>query len=323
MEIVLNILIPMFLIMLTGFLCIHFNVLHQETPHFLINFIFNVAAPALIFIGMATAPLSQIFHWDFIFATIISIAICLFTWIFFIKKLYPKKSIGFAVLIAYSVSLGNSAFIGLPILVLVAGSKGMILAVVSSVIVVSIFMPFVTYFIDKSMNKNFEKIEYGALKNILKIFKNPIVMAGFLGILYSATNLPVPAIAKSYFTILGSALAPVALFAVGAGIMWSNIKDYWKILSVMSFFKMIICPAIAYLVAVLLNLSNLETFALVLIAAVPSPKTAYILAEEYNSEPELMAGHIALTTVIGVVTIFGLILFASSVDPTLFKAFAG
>ena len=81
----------MFLIMLTGFLCIHFNVLHQETPHFLINFIFNVAAPALIFIGMATAPLSQIFHWDFIFATIISIAICLFTWIFFIKKLYPNK----------------------------------------------------------------------------------------------------------------------------------------------------------------------------------------------------------------------------------------
>ena len=71
--------------------------------------------------------------------------------------------------------------------------------------------------------------------------------------------------------------------------------------------------------AVLLNLSNLETFALVLIAAVPSPKTAYILAEEYNFEPELMAGHIALTTVIGVVTIFGLILFASSVDPTLLR----
>jgi predicted permease len=122
---------------------------------------------------------------------------------------------------------------------------------------------------------------------------------------------------------LGSALAPVALFAVGAGIMWANIKDYWKILSVMSFFKMIICPAIAYLVAVLLHLNNLETFALVLIAAVPSPKTAYILAEEYNFEPELMAGHIALTTVIGVVTIFGLILFASSVDPTLFKALPG
>jgi len=36
-----------------------------------------------------------------------------------------------------------------------------------------------------------------------------------------------------------------------------------------------------------------------------------------------MAGYIALTTVIGVVTIFGLILFASSVDPTLFKALPG
>ena len=323
MEIVVNILIPMFLIMLTGFLCIHFKILPQETPHFLISFIFNVAAPALIFIGMATAPLSQIFHWDFIFATIIAIAICFFPWIFFIKKCYPQKSTGFAALIAYSVSLGNSAFIGLPILVLVAGSKGMILAVVSSVIVVSVFMPSVIYFMNKSINKNTEKVKYGVLKDVLKIFKNPIVLSGFLGILYSAANLPMPAVAKSYFTTLGSALAPVALFAVGAGIMWANIKDYWKILSVMSFFKMIICPAIAYLVAVLLHLNNLETFALVLIAAVPSPKTAYILAEEYNFEPELMAGHIALTTVIGVVTIFGLILFASSVDPTLFKALPG
>lgn len=131
MEIMVNSLIPMFLIMLTGFLCIHFKILPQETPHF------------------------------------------------FIKKCYPQKPTGFAALIAYAVSLGNSAFIGPLILVLVAGSKGTILAVVSSVIVILIFMPSVIYFIKKSINKNTEKVKYGVLKDVLKIFKNPIVLSGF------------------------------------------------------------------------------------------------------------------------------------------------
>ena len=70
----------------------------------------------------------------------------------------------------FTISFVNS----LLILVLAAGSKGMMLAVVFSVIVVSIFMPSVLYFINKSINKNTEKWNMYCLKAPLKTLKTQL-----------------------------------------------------------------------------------------------------------------------------------------------------
>jgi malonate transporter len=66
--------------------------------------------------------------------------------------------------------------------------------------------------------------------------------------------------------------------------------------SLLSAIKLVIMPLIVYGFSVLLGLDPLYTIAAVICAAVPTAKTAYILAGEYRCEEMMVASTVSLTT---------------------------
>jgi malonate transporter and related proteins len=103
--------------------------------------------------------------------------------------------------------------------------------------------------------------------------------------------------------ILADALTPCALFAIGLGLSISGLRANIGRASLLSAIKLVIMPLIVYGFSVLLGLDPLYTIAAVICAAVPTAKTAYILAGEYRCEEMMVASTVSLTTLASIISL--------------------
>jgi malonate transporter and related proteins len=67
--------------------------------------------------------------------------------------------------------------------------------------------------------------------------------------------------------------------------------------------KLVIMPLIVYGLSVSLGLDPLYTIAAVICAAVPTAKTAYILAGEYRCEEMMVASTVSMTTLASIISL--------------------
>jgi malonate transporter and related proteins len=132
---------------------------------------------------------------------------------------------------------------------------------------------------------------------------NPMVLSTLIGMLLSVLDLRMPGPVSAYFGILASALTPCALFAIGLGLSIESLRANIARASLLSAVKLVIMPLIVYGLSLSLRLDPLYTIAAVICAAVPTAKTAYILAGEYHCEETLVASTISLTTLASVISL--------------------
>ena len=62
---ILNIVLPIFAIIIIGYIAGATNVVPKSGAKSLNNFVFYIALPALLFQSTATAPLEQLMNWRF------------------------------------------------------------------------------------------------------------------------------------------------------------------------------------------------------------------------------------------------------------------
>ena len=70
MDALINVVIPVFGIVLAGYLAGRFSVLGSESAVALNRFVYYFALPALLFVFTARAPLAKVLNWPFIAAFI-------------------------------------------------------------------------------------------------------------------------------------------------------------------------------------------------------------------------------------------------------------
>jgi predicted permease len=73
--------------------------------------------------------------------------------------------------------------------------------------------------------------------------------------------------------------------------------------SLLSAVKLVIMPLIVYGLSLWLRLDRLYAIAAVICAAVPTAKTAYILAGEYHCEEMMVASTVSMTTLASVISL--------------------
>ena len=66
MEALINVVVPVFAVVLTGYLAGRLEVLGPDSAAALNRFVFYFALPPALFIFMARAPVEKIFNWPFI-----------------------------------------------------------------------------------------------------------------------------------------------------------------------------------------------------------------------------------------------------------------
>jgi predicted permease len=133
--------------------------------------------------------------------------------------------------------------------------------------------------------------------------RNPLVLACAAGIAWNAMQAPIPALPARVLELLAAAALPLGLLAVGAGLRFTRGTLPWPALAWWQAIKLGALPALAYALADVAGLSATERQVAVIMAAVPTATSAYILAVQMNGVGAPVALLISTGTLAAAVTL--------------------
>ena len=293
-------ILPIFAIILTGWLAGISGYMPRELAASLMRFAYYVAMPALVFLTIADETLHSLLDWRFLAAFGGGSMIC-FAAVMIFARTARGAGVGESAMLAAAVSMTNTGFVALPILKTLYGKPGVLAAAVATVFVGGIMFPVLVVLLEIDRFDASRKIRAGAL--IRQIATNPVILATICGLLWSILGLSLPGPFASFLTILGEALTPCALFAIGLDLTLSELRERLNLYALLTACKLALMPLVVYALCLAARLDRTATIAAVVCAAVPTAKSAYVLAVEYDIEKAVVGAVISMTTLFSIVTL--------------------
>jgi hypothetical protein len=142
----------------------------------------------------------------------------------------------------------------------------------------------------------------GILPTLGALATNPLILACTAGILVNVSGLGLPAILAEPLVMLGRATLALGLLVVGAALKPAAMltRPLWVLLAAIG--KLVVKPLLALLIGLLVGLDATALGVAVLVCAVPTSTTSYILARLLGGDAELMTGLVTTTTVLAILT---------------------
>ncbi len=142
-------------------------------------------------------------------------------------------------------------------------------------------------------------------KQFRNIVLNPLIIAIVLGILFSLFKLRLPALIETSLTYLSRMTLPLALLGIGGTLKISGLRSRWVPTAAATFIKLILVPLLTLGAAIPLGVTG-ETLAMIFILAGSSVAiSSFAMAGALNSDTELTADIITMTTLLSLLTIGG------------------
>lgn len=209
----------------------------------------------------------------------------LLAWVFFAgfgKWLgWPKKLIGCLVLTA---GLGNTSFIGFPVIEALYGRKGLETAIIVDQPGTFVVMATLGIIVAAAYSKEVARAS-GILRKIL-VF--PPFLAFAAGAIMNVCGYDFITAIQPVFQKLGGTVTPVALVAVGLQLKIQLRSRYWGFLTLGLFYKLLLMPAVFFILyKTLLGGKGIEIDVAIMEAAMAPMITAAILASAHGLKPRL------------------------------------
>jgi len=300
---VASLVLPVFAIIVTGWLAGWLGYLSRSLADGLVQFAYNVAMPALLFVTIAQEPARNLLEWRFLLAFGGGSLLC-FALVFLPVRAGGKHDLASSTMQGMTAAMTNTGFVALPILHAIYGQPAVLPAAVATVFVAAVMFP-ATVVLLESDKSGARASKAHPITLVKQIVLNPMVLSTLLGLAWAIAGLPLPAPVAGYLNIIAAALTPCALFAIGLGLSAEGLRANLGASLVLAAVKLVIMPAIVYGISVASGLNSLYTVAAVVCAAVPTAKTVYVLAHAYKVEEPLVAGTVSITTMLSVATLLG------------------
>jgi malonate transporter len=136
-----------------------------------------------------------------------------------------------------------------------------------------------------------------------ELARNPLLLATAGGLLFNLLGFTIPEMAGAVFSRMGNAAVAVGLLLVGAGLRLSGMHQGKAISAYFITIKLMILPAVAYVLARYAGLPLLQLQILVLFCGLPTASSAYILAARMGGNGPLVAFQISAGTLLSALTL--------------------
>lgn len=293
-------ILPIFAIILAGWLAGVSGYIPRELAAPLMRFAYYVAMPALVFLTIADETLHSLLDWRFVAAFGGGSMIC-FAAVMMFERVVQRASVRKSAMLAAAVSMTNTGFVALPILKTLFGQPGVLAAAIATIFVGAVIFPVLVVLLESDRPDVSRSLHGAAL--LRRIATNPVILATVCGVVWSIVGVTLPGPLVSLLTILGEALTPCALFSIGLELTLSELRQRLKLYALLTALKLAIVPLVVYALCLAAQLDRTATIAAVVCAAVPTAKSAYVLAVEYDVEKAVVSGVISMTTLFSVVTL--------------------
>lgn len=143
------------------------------------------------------------------------------------------------------------------------------------------------------------------------VLKTPIIAAVILGLAINLAELRVPDVIQLPIDMLGKVAIPLMLFSLGVRLTRVSWDDA-KIGVVMAIFSPLAGVSLALLLVAILPMSPLHQNILILFGCLPPAVVNFMLAEQYDCEPEKVASMVLIGNLSAVLSIPIVLLFVLS-----------
>ncbi len=305
MTAILDTVLPVFAVIFAGFAVGRWGVLGEAGSETLNRFVYYGALPALFVISTAPVALAEIFNWPFLAAYLGGMAATAALALGAARAWSRGRPSAFA-LNALAATFANTGYLGIPLLLTAFGEGAALPAVIATVLNGAVVMALAIAVIEADLSHRAGAFAI-ARDAGLGVIKSPLVLAAAAGILLSATQTPLPAAIATFLALLGAAAPPAALFAIGLFLAERRFAAPWREVSWIAFLKLLVHPAVTWIIAVpVLGLAPDWAAAVVLLAALPTGSLVFVLAQEYGHYTQRAAAAILVTTALSVVSVSAL-----------------
>lgn len=284
--------IPVFLVMVGGYLCKQIKLVDEPFVKTLNSFNYKVTLPILLLTDIAEADFYAVWDTKFVLFCFFVTLLCIVVISVLAKLLLKDKTIlGEFIQASYR---GSAAVLGVAFIQNIYGSSSiaplMILATVplynvAAVMILSFTSPGSTG-LDK---KNFKK----SLKGIVT---NPIIIGIFVGMVISMARMEIPYVLNKTLHNFSVLATPLALIGLGAGFEGKKAVTKIKPTLICILTKLFIMPAVFLPIAATMGFRNEKLVAILIMLGAPTTASTYIMSKNMGHEGVLSSSCVVSTT---------------------------
>lgn len=289
-----QLLFPDFSLILCGYFLCRFTGLNrsvwQQTEHLVYYFLF----PVLLFYSIAKSPLDIQATSSFLMAGVsmglagIALSYSLPYWPWLGSKINRRDHAASA-----QIGFRFNSFIALALVERLCGSEGLLLISVLIGFCVPMFNVGAVWPMARHGDSGFGR----------EIVRNPLILATTSGLAFNLSGFAIPAILDPSLSKIGAASLALGLLSAGAGMEVKALNQGKLLGSLVLTLKHLFLPCIAWSLAQIFKLNELQTTVLLIFSALPTASTCYVLAARMGYNGSLVAGLVTLSTLLGMLSL--------------------
>ncbi len=308
MATIFNVIFPVFAIALAGYLLARLGVLRPPDVAGLATYVFNIAAPVLLFDSLAGLALPAEINWGYLLAYYAA-AFAVFGLGMLISRARfghsrPEQGI-FGMAAAYS----NTLLIGLPVVVAAFGDE----ALLPLLLIISphaTFLSLTVVVIAESGAGDGGQRWEAAKATARKMLLNPIILGVAAGLLFNRLGLTLPAVVAQTTELVGQSVLPCALIMLGASLTQYRLSEYTQEAWVLVVLKLLAQPVlVALLLTFVFPVSAMWKAVAIITAGLPIGITVTTFAYKYQACIPSVAAATLLSTILALGTLTVMLYF--------------
>lgn len=291
----LNATVPVFLMMVVGWLLRKVNLLDDHTTQKLNQLAFKILLPTLLFMDLSTADFQAVWDTRFVLfcfcATVCSILIA-FLLSFLLKE---KAERGEFIQASYRSS---AAILGIAFVKNIYGEATMAaLMIVGTVPLYNIIAVTVLSLTAPHAPDQPKPSHKAVLLHTLKnVVTNPIIIGIVVGMLWSLLRIPQPVILSKSISYLGNMATPLSLMALGASFQMQDAKGKLPVTLGISGIKLLLFCAMFLPAAIALGFRTEKLIAILVMLGSATTGSCFVMARNMGHRGTITACAVMLTT---------------------------
>jgi len=295
---VVALVLPLFSIIILGYISGRLSSLDKDALGWLNFFIVYIALPALFYKYLSATPVDEFKNYRFFFSAV-GVTFFVFLSCFLIALIIRKSGTATATLQGLAAAYGNIGYLGPPLAIAAFGPEaGVPVALIFTLENTMHFTlaPLLMAFADRATKQSFWRLVGGVVH---RIFTHPFIIATVVGISAAVFKVELPG----------------ALFAMGVTAALRPLKRIPVAANYIVPIKLLIHPALMYLIiSTIPGIEPTWVLSAVLLASLPTATNVFVLAQQYKTWEEQASSMVVITTALSMLTVTGLLYWARAVQ---------
>lgn len=300
-------LLPVVLLIAIGYVAGSAGWIRAEATKDLSNLVFVVLTPALLFRAMSAVHIEQL-NFKPVALYFVAIGI-LYAAVFVLQGRSTRAAV-----LGLAATFSNTVMIGIPLVGLAYGQNGLVMLFTLISVHALVLLTAATIALEiteighlaQAGEANGQPPRH-VVSTVLTAVKNgiihPVPLPIIVGLLFAQTGLVLPEVLDRPLQLLGNAFGPVALLLVGATLTQVRVGSQWRGALGISLLKNLALPLLVAGVGWLAGLRGLEWNVMVVAASLPMGANVFLFAQRYQVAQDLVTASLAVSTVLGLLTI--------------------